>query len=278
MPTMSNSVRAEGLRREFAYLALVLTCSLVAVGCGGDGLSSVARSVGLADVPPLSPEVIDIACDLSVDTPCTATTLATTLDCVLPYAAIRPETHVRLYGIGRDVSDITMVAEQVVPRMRSTKKKALKRERLAWIDAASRVFAAAAEPMLRQRRVTRSPLFEGASRVALAEVPGITQRVLVYLTDGLQFSELADWECGDVDPGIVARLHHERVLPPGSLKDTRVFLSFASFSQASKGRCRSSISRITTITDAWRRILREAGASDVTVSSGVAPLGDHGTS
>lgn len=258
-------------------LPLVLSCNIFFAGCGDGGLSTVARSVGLADAPPMAPEVIDIACDLSVETPCTTTTLAATLDDVLPYAAIRPGTHVRLYGIGRDVSDISMVAAQAVPMMKSTQKKALKRERLAWIDAASRVFIAAAEPMLRQRRVTRSPLFEGASRIALAEVPGITQRMLIYITDGLQYSELADWECGEVEPGVVARLHRERVLAPGSLKDTRVFMCFASFSQASKGRCRSSISRITTIADAWRRLLREAGASEVTISSSVAPIGDHGT-
>lgn len=277
MPTMSHSVRAEGLRREFAYLALVFALALSGCGGdGGDGLSKIASSVGLADAPPLPAEVIDLGCDVSLETPCTTTTIATTLERVLPYAAIRPGSTLRLWRIGRDVSDITIVAEQVVPDSKTKSKKAMKRERLAGIEAARRSFMTAAEPMLSQRRVTRSPLLEAVSKIGLTEVPGTTQRVILLVTDGLEYSSFADFECTDLTPNaLAAKLHAERVLVPGTLKDTKVFLTFTDVTHISRNRCRSSISRLTSITETWRQLLREAGASDVIFTTGVAPLGDR---
>lgn len=275
--TDSHSARAQGLRQEFVSVALVFTVALWS--CGGDGgdeLTKAAASLGLADAPPLPAEVIDLGCDVSLETPCTTTTIATTLEKVLPYAAVRPNSTLRLWRIGRDVSDITIVAEQVVPDLKAKSKKAMKRDRLAWIEAARRSFMTAAEPMLSQRRVTRSPLLEAVSKIALTEVPGISQRVTILITDGLEYSSFADFECTDLAPNaLAAKLHRERVLVPGTLKDTRVFLTFTDVTHISRNRCRSSIARLTSITESWRQVLREAGASDVSFSTGVAPLGDR---
>lgn len=264
------------------FVLSVLLLSLVAAlgsGCGGDGgdgLSSAATKLGLKDAPTLPPEVIDVLCDASIDTPCTEATLAQTLESVLTYAASRPNSHVRLWRVGRDVSDTFLLAEQVaLPPPKQ--KKAMREARRKWVDSSLRFFLKAAEPMLQGKRATRSALFESLTKVALAEVPGITTRVVVFLTDGLEVSGYADFEASELAPvgDLSSRLHADRVLAPGVLKDTKVYLAFTDMSRAVRNRGRSSIPRLTAITGNWRQILREAGSSEVVITTGVAPIGER---
>jgi hypothetical protein len=262
-----------------AFIVSLLSLVCGTSGCGGeggDGLAKATAALRLSAAPVASPEVIDIGCDVSKKSPCIPTTLGLTMDKVLPYAAARPGSHVRLWQIGRDVSDVVMVAEQLSPLPPKT-KKSTKAAREKWVETTAKFFLKAAEPMFLRKPVNRSPLFEAISKVALSEVPGISTRVLIVLTDGLEVSGFADWEQGDLVPiaELAKQLHAERVLSPGVLKDTRVFLSYADISRASKSRDRSSITRLTTITDGWRQLLREAGATDVVITNGVAPLSDR---
>lgn len=262
-------------------LALCVTITVAITGCGGDGsdgLSKAALSLGLSDAPALPAEILDVLCDASQDTPCSATTLAETFDRILPYAASRPGSHVRLWKVGRDVSDIFLLADQVSPPT-PAKKKAVKSSRLRWVADVRRYLLKAAEPTLQERRVMRSPLLEAVTKVALAEIPGVSLRTIVFLTDGLEVSSYADWECAELVPVDVlrTRLHSEHVLSPGVLKDTRVSLSFTDMAHAPRNRCRSSIPRLTAIMDGWKQLLREAGASEVFITTGVGPIGERPT-
>lgn len=264
------------------FVLSVLLLSLVAVlgsGCGGDGsdsLSNTATKLGLKDAPTLPPEVFDVLCDISSDTPCTEATLAQTLDGVLAVAALRPHSHIRLWRVGRDISDTVLLAEQVSPPPPKA-KKATREARRKWTDVTARYFLKAAEPMLQGKRATRSALFESITKIALAEIPGITTRTQILLSDGLEVSRYCNWESEELVPvsELRTRLHADRVLAPGTLKDTRVYLSFTDMSRAVRNRVGSSIPRLTAITDSWRTLLREAGASEVVITTGVAPIGDR---
>lgn len=274
--TFSKTIRTSRFVLSVLLLPLV---ALLGSGCGGDGgdsLSDAANTLGLKDAPTVAPEVIDVLCDASIDTPCTETTLSATLDGVLNYAASRPGSHVRLWRVGRDVSDTFLLAEQIsLPPPK--KKKATRESRRKWVDTSLRFFLKAAEPMLQGKRATRSALFESLTKVGLAEVPGITTRVVVFLTDGLEVSGYADFEASDLAPvgDLSARLHADRVLAPGVLKDTKVYLAFADLSRAVRNRGRSSIPRLTAITEQWKQLLREGGASEVVITTGVAPIGER---
>lgn len=277
---MTTRTAAPGLRRHL-FTAAVFLAALAVTGCGGDGndgLSKAALSLGLSDAPAPPVEILDVLCDASQDTPCSATTLAESFDRILPYAASRPGSHVRLWKVGRDVSDIFLLADQVSPPT-ATKKKAVKSSRLRWVNETRRFLLKAAEPTLVERRATRSPLTEALTKVALAEIPGISLRTIVFITDGLEVSAYADWECAALVPidALSARLHAEHVLSPGALKDTKVSLSFTDMAHAPRNRCRSSIPRLTAIMDGWKQLLREAGASEVFITTGVGPIGERPT-
>lgn len=273
-----NNGTTDGTR--FVVVLLIPLVVAALSGCGGDGsggFRKAAAAVGLTDSPPLPAEIVDIGCDVSSEAPCTMTTLAETVSNGLLYAAARPGTHVRLWRIGRDISDTSIVAEQVSPGGRGQGKKAVKADRDRFVESARRLFLKAAEPMLDGPRVNRSPLLEAVTKIALAEIPGLSTRVMILITDGLEYSRWANWETGDIDPieSLSQRLHAGHVLTPGVLKDTRVFLSFCDVSHVSRSPSRSTIARLTGIQDAWRTLVREAGATtDVTFTTGVAPLGE----
>jgi hypothetical protein len=274
---MNRISRPGPVALAFAKAALLVVLTVAPSGCGGDGsVSKAAASMGLAEVPTLPPEVVDILCDVSIESPCTATTLAEQLDRVLPYAAARPGTHIRIWRGGKDVSDVILEAETVSPAP-AKRKKAQKGADTKWIAEARRFLLKAAEPMLNGPRVMRSPLMEATTKIAMADVPGITQRTQILISDGLQVSTYADFECAELAPidTFCARLHAEHVLVPGVLKDTKVYLAFTDMSHAARNRCRSTIFRLSAITDTWRQVLREAGATETVITNGVAPIGER---
>lgn len=228
------------------------------------------ETLGLADPAPLPALAITLYCDASGGSSCTERNLASTLDQVLPDAAARPGTTVRLFMQGEDLGTTRSVESFDVPAPKSPAPRAVRFHR-------ARVASEAKERLLRAYResrpkgpVRRSPIAEGLGKAALSGEGDPRPRLLVVLTDGREVSRFGDFECGEITPedAFVRNLAEARVLAPGSLRGARVFFAFFAPVPVEGGRCAVTLLRMTELQSLWRRACREAGAEEVRFTDG----------
>lgn len=257
---------------SFVLVLLAISITSVLTGCGGEdgALVSAAVSTGLADPPLLPAEAVDLVCDLSQHTPCTTARVRDLLEVILPPLADRPRSVVRLWVVGADVGRVQLLAEIRVPAA-PRRKKRKKVATSEWARETEQLFLKLLEPYTAQEPVRRSPLFEAITKIALAEIPGVASRKTYMISDGLAYCGYANFESAEIPTAaeLAPVLHRDRVLTPGVLRDTRVAFVFCDVSRLPSGRGRSSVARMVAITDCWDRLLREAGASDVSFSAGL---------
>ncbi len=266
--------RAPSLAPALVLYAISITSVLI-TGCGKEdgSLASAAQSVGLADAPPLPAEGVDILCDMSMNTPCTAARVRELLDALLPGLAQKPGSRLRVWTIGRDVGHVELLTELRVPDPPKQKKRQ-KAATQAWIESTERLILKLLEPFAAQPPAQRSPLFEAVTKVGLATMPGVSRRRMFVISDGLEYSGYANFESADIPTAaeLLPVLHRDRVLTPGVLKDTDVAFIFNDVSRLPSGRGKSSVARMVAITDAWDRLLREGGATSVSFAAGLPAL------
>ena len=175
--------------------------------------------------------------------------------------------------VGADVGRVQLLAEVRVPESPKQKKRK-KSAAQSWAKETEQLFLKLLEPYATQEPTRRSPLFEAITKVGLAGIPNVAHRRMYILSDGLEYSGYANFESAEIPTAteLIPVLHHDRVLTPGVLKDTDVAFIFNDVSRLPSGRGKSSVARMVAITDAWDRLLREAGATSVSFSAGLPPL------
>lgn len=252
--------------KRLIFIALLL---LAFSGCGGDPqhpsiFTRVGRSVGLADPAPRQTITIDVVCDPSKDGTCTAEALDATLAAALPTIAERPGSELRLWLIGPDLAATKIVASVKGTVAVSGNAATVKAATARFVEAARNSCMTAAQPALAPATRGGSPIAESLTAIAMANVH-TELRAIVVISDARQVSELGgDFECDNPLPNplsFVKSLQRERVLPPGSLAGTRVFLTFMTITEIHRKGCVETLDRLATMRDLWTAAIEAAGGT-----------------
>ncbi len=238
----------------------VLLAALTIAACR-NGSSSFVELLGITDKPAPHAIAIDVLCDPSRGSTCTATTLRRVLTRSLNYAAGRPGSVVRLWMQGRDVATTGMIAEVSSTASKRSGKRARLRYEQRWIGAQTKTLMAAAAPHFSKKH-RRSPIAESVTRIALTGTATVMPRLLIVITDGLEVSTFGDFECGTLPTPkrFVRDLQRNNVLPVGSLKGITVDFSDADLAPIDGNRCAVTLRRAGEITNLWSAAIRAAGA------------------
>lgn len=218
----------------------------------------------LCDPPSPETTTIDIICDLTAD--CTVDNLRLTLDQSLHHCASRPGSIVRLWMMGRTVSDVTLIgaADSSSAEAKAKKKRATSAQR--FVDRELPRLLAAAQLAMAKPKPGASPIAETLTVVSWAEAR-TTTRIIIVITDARQVSPLADFECKalpDEDTWI-RLLAANRSLAPHSLESVSVHFAFVGVTPVAGRGCRVSLERETEIRELWRvAIARTGGTLDIT--------------
>ena len=250
--------------------ALFLT-TLLLTGCGNFG-QTVASWFGTRDKPPQPPIITEIACDPSSGSTCTEATLDNVLAAVLPRAAERPGSAVRVWLQGKDVPTTRMIGEVVSAKPRGTGRRARAAYITRWsMDARRKLLAALRSSSAKRWR--RSPIAEALSRVALQGAPAGAEREIVVITDALEVSDFGDFECGvlPAPKRFVTSLQRSRVLEAHSLAGVRVRFCHLDLGAIDRGRCAMTLARAAAVEALWTAAVKAASAAEVTFDHGALP-------
>jgi hypothetical protein len=242
---------------------------LLLVGCAR--MEHVAEEVGLTDPPAPPPLTVDLLCDTSPGAPANASTLTETLDVVLPQIAARPHSILRVWSMGDSVADAAVVGsvESTLPKKSGAQARKTHEER--FLTTARTYLQKAAEPLF-TNTPRRSPIAETMSKMLLSTTLGA--RHLVVITDAREVSDLGNFECGHLPTTEewLSRLHAARVLTPGSLRSTHVYLVHVEHARIDRERCPVTMQRIAQTNDLWRAAFQAAGAASVTITNDALTL------
>jgi hypothetical protein len=248
----------------FAILGMLIGC---------DWSKRTVVDMGLIDSPAPAPLVDDVACDGSRGSTCSAATLALTLRPALTAAASRPGSIVRLWMQGSTVerTRIMWTATSVKP-LRSG-RRAVQDAESRWVATNLRDALSAARPSL-GCHAFRSPIAETITRVSLATVPPDVERWITIVSDGLEVSEFANFECAKLPRAstFVQSLQRRRVLGPASLTGIHVRMCFLDLAPVDGGRCSMTVARAIDVRSLWAAALAAAGSRDVQVTDGAPTL------
>lgn len=277
-----------GRRNQRCSIPMALVVVILAVtpaGCGGNDhapsrLVAACRAVGICDQAPPSPIVVDIVCDASRGSSCTAETVRRSLDVVLLHIAQRPGSLVRLWALGTEVSDTALVGEQASTASARRGSKARKVYEERFVATAREYLEKSVEPFLNSPRKNRSPIAEGLSRVAIAGAPPGLGRIVVLISDLREVSGFGDFECGRLpSPSeLVSRFQRVQVLARGSLDGVCMFFTFVGVTPVDGNRCAMTLDRARRVEALWRAAAVAAGAAQVRVEDqGVQAAALEGT-
>lgn len=277
--------------KAFLRPALALTL-ILATACGGEPaepsvFTRMGRAVGLADEPPPPTITVDVACDASKGSTCTAESLDATLVQVIRVTADRPGSEVRLWMVGPTLATTKLIASVTsdVPRNGNAKSKRAAAAR--YIESARAYLTKAAQPYLDEPERGGSPLSEALTLIALAGAR-TDHRLLCLVSDGLEVSKIGgDLECADPLPTpstFVKTLQREHVLPAGSLTDVKVLFMFMTITATDRRGCAAmSLERRALMEELWTSAIAAAGgtaqfdtgATDLTTITTTSPEGDE---
>lgn len=252
------------MRRSAAFVVLAVALT----ACDGD----TGVMLGLASAPVKPAATFDIVCDAGGGGNCTADTLDRTLVAMLPPAAARPGSPVRLWMVGNSLDDTRVVATAEAPLLSASRQRA--GHTTAQFTATTRESFLAAFRAAAPERRSRSPLAMALSRLAFTRA-GTRERLVVVLSDGREYSDLGDWECGPVPdvPEFRSMLSRNRLLTSKSLADVNVAF-VVGFTALDGNRCPITMPRADQIRTLWISTLTAAGARHVTYAETVV-LPDH---
>jgi hypothetical protein len=237
-----------------------------------DWSKRTATQMGLIDSPVPAPLVTEIVCDGSRGSTCSASTLEMVLTSALNAAASRPGSIVRIWMQGSTVERTQMVWTGTSVKPHRSGRRAVHDEQSRWIAKSLRDSMAATRLRFGGRAL-RSPIAETVTRVSLATSPPGADRWIVVLSDGLEFSDFANFECATLPPAttFVQALQRKRVLGLGSLAGIHVRMCFLDLAPVDGDRCPMSVARAIDVRALWASALTAAGSRDVQVTDG-APL------
>lgn len=255
----------------------LLLCACVALLAFGlaacDKPAPLALWLGVTDRPAARSVVFDMMCDPSRGSSCTQTTLTDTLNRILPIAAERPGSTVRVWVQGSDVESTALVAQAVSTTTRRSGRRAVGDAQARWIAKTRAEMVAAVQPRFAEP-TRRSPIAEALMRVAITATPAGAERWLVVLTDGLEVSEFGDLECGHVPPPkeFIHAVQRSAALTAGSFRQIHVRMAHLDLSPIDRGRCRMTLARAADVRKLWTAAFKAAGATDVKVGDGAPEI------
>lgn len=254
--------------RNDAGLWVMMVLSVTAVaGCSSPQMRTALQALGMVDDDPPPPVVIDLLCDHSRGSSCSQQNLASALNVVLPTAARRPGSTVRLWLQGASFGSTSLAGQRMVERPPEPGMRAIKAFEHRWTTASLEFFMRAAQPFLESDAPLRSPIGEAFGKIALAQVTPGARHQLVVLSDGRQFSELlGDWECSDL-PAVdqfIHTLNSKGILAPESFRGACIIFAYFADGEIDGDRCEATMQRATRVRALWRAALvASAGASEV---------------
>lgn len=248
-------------------VAIIIVLALA--GCGGDAqhpsfFTRVGRSAGLVD-PAARPTItLDVVCDPSKDSTCTAESLDATLAAALPVIAERPGSELRLWIIGPELASIRVVSIVKGTVSASGNAATIKAATARFVEGARSSCMTAAQRAFAEPKKGGSPIAETLTAIAMANVH-TDLRAIVVISDAREVSAIGgDFECDAPLPdpsGFVKALQRERVLPPGSLAGTRVFFTFMTITEIHRKGCAETLDRLATMRDLWTAAIEAAGGT-----------------
>jgi len=253
--------------RSVAIMLVLLAASPLGAGT----LTDVCVALRLCDPPPQRSVTIDVVCDRTAT--CDPTTLRTSLECAFEEASTKPDSAIRLWMMGRGVSDTTIIADA---RYESGDVKSVKGRAAAgrrFVEASLPRMLAIAQPAFAEPVPQGSPIAEALTVVSWSEAMTDT-RIIVVITDAREVSDLGDFECHPLpdEDSWLRTLTNHRCLIPGSLDSVSVHFSFAILRPVEGRKCLVSLQRESTVRDLWQAGVERAGGT-LDITSGPPVLG-----
>jgi hypothetical protein len=245
---------------------LIVGLALQLGACGDDGQPNAfvraARAVGLADAPPPPAMTVDIVCDPTKNSTCTAESLDATVTSALGVLADRPGSELRIFVLGPDLASTRLVVTMRIEAMKHGNANAGRTAKAKFIDTSRAYSAKVMQPYLAAPDRGGSPLAEGLTSVAMTEAR-TKMRVICVISDGRQVSAIGgDFECDDPlapPKAFVKALQRERVLPPKSLTGIRVFFTCMTVTPIEREGCAETLERLAVMQELWVEAIGAAG-------------------
>lgn len=223
-------------------------------------LQDAARSAGLLDAHAQPLDLL-VLCDPSEFSTCDADSLRETLDrLVLPVAASRPGSRVRLYVLGSDIPARLVASQESTSASRPIPKLVAKHE-TQWRASALDFFMTAARPSF-DSNALRSRIAEALTRIAAADPVSDAQRMIIYIGD-MRETGVAMFETCHALPqpeAFLASLDAADLLRPSSMTGTVVLFTFTSINNARSVQC-DTPARSAAVKALWRAAITRAGGA-----------------
>ena len=246
------------IRWTRSALAAVGCLALIFSGCTKEQLVGAGRGAGLLDSDQHPFDLI-ILCDASEYSTCQADTLRATLErLVLPAAASRPGSQVRLYTLGEDVVARLVATRESTPAKRQSAKAILHHE-VEWRRDALGFFTTAAAPVFASGPAQQSRIAEALTRLANADHLDGAHRFLIVISD-LRETGIAKLEHGPVPAPreFLDRLTSRELLTSESLRGVRVLFTNTSINTPIAVQA-DTPARSQEIKELWRTAINHAG-------------------
>ena len=263
-------------RRLIAVLLVILVTLLAGLFASCDWSKRTVVDMGLIDSPAPAPLVDDVTCDGSRGSTCSASTLALVLRPALTAAASRPGSVVRLWMQGSTVERTRIVWTATSVKPKQSGRRAVNDAESRWVAKSLRDALSAARPSL-GCHAFRSPIAETVTRVSLATAPQGAERWITVVSDGLEVSDFANFECAKLPRAsmFVQSLQRKRVLGPSLLTGIHVRMCFLDLAPVDGGRCPMTVARAIEVRSLWAAALAAAGSRDVQVTDGAPTLSNE---
>jgi hypothetical protein len=262
-------------RRSLAVV-LVVVALLAGLFASCDWSKRTVVDMGLIDSPAPAPLMDDVTCDGSRGSTCSTATLALVLSPALTAAALRPGSIVRLWMQGSTVERTRIVWTATSVKPKQSGRRAVNDAESRWVATSLRDALSAARPSL-GCHAARSPIAETITRVSLATASQDAERWILVVSDGLEVSDFANFECAKLPRAstFVQSLQRKRVLGPASLAGIHVRMCFLDLAPVDGGRCPMTVARAIDVRALWAAALAAAGSRDVQVSDGAPTLSNE---
>lgn len=263
-------------RRLVATLLVILVALLAGLTVSCDWSKRTVVDMGLIDSPAPAPLVDEVVCDGSRGSTCSTSTLALVLTPALTAAASRPGSIVRLWMQGSTVERTRIVWTATSVKPQRSGRRAVQDEESRWIAKSLRDALSAARPSL-GCHAFRSPIAETVTRVSLATAPPDAERWIMIVSDGLEVSDFANFECAKLPRAstFVQSLQRKLVLGPATLAGIHVRMCFLDLAPIDGGRCPMTVARAIDVRALWAAALAAAGSRDVQVTDGAPTLSNE---
>lgn len=230
------------------------------------------ESLGVCDPEPLLSTTFELLCDRSEGSTCTVEAFRAATAAVQQQALKRPHSRIRVWELGRSLTDTRAVAaiDNAGP---SESGRRAERAYAAEFDSTYRAAIEGAEQSIFANRIKgRSPIAEGIGAIALASFH-TERRVLIVLTDLREVSSFADFECAAIDAKAFAdRLFAGKVFKHDSLAGAEVVFANTAPQPVAGRACPVDLARSLAGREAWTEVLRRAGAATVSFQTGALEL------